>query len=120
MATFIMQRPTNSAVVTMKFKSYNAAVDFAKRSGMLQPSKPYKRNIYQDGELTQIWCVTMPNMNPSNATFCKVETVNSTADFEKKTDEVIKAIQAKPIKSHNTIKSYSNNRNKPKLELVAA
>lgn len=73
MAVYILNRPASSAVVTMKFNSYNAAVDFFKRSGMLQPSKPYKRHIFKDDEIVQVWCVTLPNMNPSEATFTKRE-----------------------------------------------
>jgi hypothetical protein len=68
-----MNRPSGSSMATMKFASYNEAIQFSKQSGMLQASKPYKRTAYKDGETVVIWCVTMPNMRPSTATYQRIE-----------------------------------------------
>lgn len=73
MAVFKMNRPKAGATITMRFPTYNAAIEFSRASGMLHASKPYKRNIFNNGEFVSIWCVTMPNSRPSGATFHKTE-----------------------------------------------
>jgi len=65
----VMKRPT-SCLQTMKFRTYNAAIDFASKSGLLKPTKPYKRTMYINGSLEPVWCVTLAQtFKPANATF---------------------------------------------------
>ena len=58
MATFL-RLPVQTSVTTMKFDTYNAAIDFASKGGMFKPSKPYKRLITKDGTVHPVWCVTL-------------------------------------------------------------
>jgi hypothetical protein len=62
----------------MKFHSFNAAVDFAQKSGMMKASKPYKRMIMIDGELKAVWHVTMPNARPEKATYTRIDAMRHT------------------------------------------
>ena len=58
MTVYTMERP-KEAIMTMKFSSYNAAIDFSSKSGLLKPSKPYKRLVWKDGNQVPVWCVTL-------------------------------------------------------------
>lgn len=58
MATF-RKVAVPTSVTTMKFETYNAAIDFASKGGMFKPSKPYKRLITKDGSVHPVWCVTL-------------------------------------------------------------
>jgi hypothetical protein len=64
---FTIKRSAAPSAVTMKFKSYNAAIEFANKSGMMKASKPYKRMLTINGEIVPVWCVSMPNLKPQKA-----------------------------------------------------
>lgn len=61
MKIYQISKPAAPAVITMKFDTYNAAIDFATKSGMMKASKPYKRTLHINGEVKIVWCVTMPH-----------------------------------------------------------
>lgn len=61
MTTFIKQQ-ASPCVIAMRFNSYNAAVQFAQGSGLLNPSKPYKRMLQINGSIVPVWHVTLPNV----------------------------------------------------------
>jgi hypothetical protein len=65
-----MNRPKNF-LQTMKFRTFNEAIAFSSKSGLLKPTKPYPRNVWIDGEYLQVWCVTLATTvgKPSNATY---------------------------------------------------
>lgn len=73
MSVFRMNRPKNF-LTTMKFSSYNAAIAFANQSGMLNPTKPYKRLAWKNDEQVLVWCVTLvcSPADASKATFEKL------------------------------------------------
>lgn len=73
MAIYQMKAPASPAVITMKFLTYNAAIDFSSKSGTMKPTKPYKRIISIDGVFTPIWCVTMPAPKPGKAEYIKID-----------------------------------------------
>jgi hypothetical protein len=70
MAIYRLTRPKGTT--TMKFNSYNAAIAFAKGSGLLNPSKPYKRVIHNADGTQVIWCVTLPALKNAKATYTKL------------------------------------------------
>lgn len=71
MAIFRLTRPRES-IMTMKFATYNAAIAFARGSGLLNPSKPYKRIMNINGEIKPIWCVTMPQVKFTSAQYERI------------------------------------------------
>lgn len=79
---FTIKRIATPSAVTMKFKSYNAAIEFANKSGMMKASKPYKRMLTIDGEIVPVWCVTMPNLTPTQP---KIEVLDVKEATAKKT-----------------------------------
>lgn len=46
-------------MTTLKFNNYAAADQFASKSGVLNPTRPYKRTIWKDGVQIIVWCVTL-------------------------------------------------------------
>lgn len=71
MAIYQMQRPRTS-LQTMKFATYNAAIAFTTKSGLLKPTKPYKRMMIVNGTITPVWCVTLScTVNTARAEYKK-------------------------------------------------
>lgn len=98
------KNPAKSALtVSMKFRTYNEAVQFSRASGMLHASKPFKRTGFKDGEQVIYWCVSMPNMNPldsgSYEQLSKDEAAKALADKVKSLEAALTQAQQKPIKS---------------------
>lgn len=71
MTIFRLTRPKES-IMTMKFATYNAAIAFARGSGLLNPSKPYKRTLHIDGDIKIVWCVTMPQVKFCSAQYERI------------------------------------------------
>jgi hypothetical protein len=46
-------------MTTLKFNDYDAALQFSSKSGVLHPTRPYKRTIWKDGVQIIVWCVTL-------------------------------------------------------------
>lgn len=46
-------------MTTLKFNDYAAADQFANKSGILNPTRPYKRTVWKDGVQIIVWCVTL-------------------------------------------------------------
>lgn len=70
MTIYQMNRP-NPCLITMKFKTYNEAIDFSSKSGMMKATKPYKRMLNVNGDIMPVWCVTLPQTKPQEATYKK-------------------------------------------------
>jgi hypothetical protein len=73
MAIYQMEKHASPAVITMKFHTFNAAVDFATKSGICKASNPYKGVMYFYGETKVVWCVTLPSPKPDKATFKRID-----------------------------------------------
>lgn len=98
------KNPAKSALtMSMKFRTYNEAVQFSRASGMLQASKPYKRTGFKDGEQIVFWCISMPNMNPldsgSYERLSKEEAAKALADKVSSLEAALAQTQQRPIKS---------------------
>lgn len=67
MTIYKLNRPQEELTVTHKFNSYNAAIAFQSGTGLLNPSKPYKRMLCVNGAIVPVWCVTLPNVSAAKA-----------------------------------------------------
>jgi hypothetical protein len=73
MTVYLMHRPKVSSVVTMKFKTYEEAKNFAAKSQLLESSKPYRRMMEIEGTMVPIWNVSLPSAKAGKATYSKRE-----------------------------------------------